>query len=495
MGASLQKILNFIGGQMCEPMDGSFIETMEPATGKTYALVPDSGEEDLQRAVDAAQKAFPIWRDMGPDGRGAIMNKMADLLDQNRDAFIQAEITDNGMTRNFAANVEIPRGAANFRAFAKAALDFCAPRSFKNNRAQGSVRHEPVGVVATISPWNMPFLLFTWKIAPALASGNCVIAKPSEVTPMTAYLLSALANEAGFPAGVLNVLHGTGQKIGKAITEHPDILRLSFTGSTATGHAINMACAQAFKKPPTLEMGGKNPGIVFADADFDAAVDGIMKAAFTNQGQICLCASRLYIQEDIYERFRDALVEKVKTLVTGDPMDEKTQHGASVSQAHMEKVLSYIALAKSEGGNILCGGRRAKLEGRCAGGYFIEPTLIEGLGNTCRTNQEEIFGPVATLMKFKTEEEAVALANQSSYGLAATIWTQDMEKARRVADALETGMPWVNCWNLRVLETPFGGYKNSGNGHREGIPDAMEFFTEKKTVTMPVLEEKTRNHG
>ncbi len=482
-----EKILNYIGGDMREPESGDYIETVNPATGKAYALVPDSDTEDLQRAVDAAKNAFPGWRDTSPEDRAVIMNKMADLLEDNFERLVDAEVNDNGMTRGFASNVEVQRGAANLRAFAKASLEFCKPRHFKQDNAEGYVSHQPVGVVATISPWNLPLLLFTWKIAPALASGNCVIAKPSEITPMTASILSTLANDAGFPPGVLNIVHGTGPKIGNAITSHPDILRISFTGSTATGKAINMACAEQFKKPPSLEMGGKNPSIVFDDADFDTALEGIKTAAFANQGQICLCGSRVYVQDTIYEKFRDALVEKAKAIKIGDPAEEGTQHGATVSEDHMNKVLSHIELAVEEGGTILCGGKRHEMEGRCADGYFIEPTLIEGLDNSCRTNQEEIFGPVATLIPFSTEEEAIALANDSTYGLAASIWTQDHEKAIRVADNLETGMPWINCWNLRVLETPFGGFKNSGNGHREGVPDAMEFFTEKKTVTAPKL--------
>jgi len=304
---------------------------------------------------------------------------------------------------------------------------------------------------------------------------------------MTAYMLSTLANDAGFPPGVLNIVHGTGQKVGSALVSHPDVLRLSFTGSTATGHAINLACAQAFKKPPTLEMGGKNPAIIFDDADLRKAVPGSKASSFTNQGEICLCTSRIFIQRGIYNEFRDALVATVKDIKIGDPLEPDTQHGAMVSADHMNKVLDYIALAQDEGGKVLTGGCQHIAEGRCADGYFIAPTVIEGLANSCRTNQEEIFGPVITLIPFDTEEEAIALANDSEYGLAATIWTKDQTKALRVADALDTGMPWINCWNLRILQTPFGGWKNSGNGHREGAPDAMEFFTEKKTITAAEL--------
>ena len=485
MSLSNTKILNYIDGQLREPESGAYIETVNPATGKTYALVPDSDTQDLDIAVAAAKKAFPAWRDMGAKGRSKIMHELADLLDANLENLIEAEVNDNGMSYAFASQIEVPRGAANFRAFADVSLKFCAPREFANDQAQGSIRHEPVGVVGTISPWNMPLLLFTWKIAPALAAGNCVIAKPSEITPMSAYLLSTLANDAGFPPGVLNIIHGTGPKIGTAITAHPDIARLSFTGSTATGRMIGMSAAENFKKPPMLEMGGKNPSLVFEDCDFDKTVEGVSRAAFSNQGQICLCGSRIYVQKSIYDKFKNALLEKIKTIKIGDPLEANTQHGATVSKEHMEKVLGCIDLAKSEGGNILCGGESVVLDGRCKDGYFIAPTLIEGVSNDSRTNQEEIFGPVATIQPFKDEEEAIRVANESTYGLAATIWSKDLDKANRVANQLDIGMPWINCWNLRVLETPFGGFKNSGNGHREGAPDAMEFFTEKKTITMP----------
>jgi len=482
------KILNFINGQMAEPLSGAFMENIEPATGKAYGLIPDSDESDVNEAVAAAKAAFPIWRDTPIEERTAIMNKMADLLEENAVEIARAESVDQGKTITQATK-ETSRGPANFRAFASAATEFLKPKQITQQTPPATARvlHQPVGVVGTISPWNLPLLLFTWKIAPALAAGNTIVAKPSEITPMTAYMLSTLANDAGFPPGVLNIVHGTGQKVGSALVSHPDVLRLSFTGSTATGHAINLACAQAFKKPPTLEMGGKNPAIIFDDADLRKAVPGSKASSFTNQGEICLCTSRIFIQRGIYNEFRDALVATVKDIKIGDPLEPDTQHGAMVSADHMNKVLDYIALAQDEGGKVLTGGCQHIAEGRCADGYFIAPTVIEGLANSCRTNQEEIFGPVITLIPFDTEEEAIALANDSEYGLAATIWTKDQTKALRVADALDTGMPWINCWNLRILQTPFGGWKNSGNGHREGAPDAMEFFTEKKTITAAEL--------
>jgi aminomuconate-semialdehyde/2-hydroxymuconate-6-semialdehyde dehydrogenase len=487
MASGGKKILNFINGAMVEPSSGAFMDNIEPAMGKVYGQIPDSDAHDVEHAAIAAKAAFSGWRD-DPEGRITVMNKLADLFDRHAPAFVEAESRDQGKTIT-QAGVEIPRGPANFRAFAAKIREFSAPHKFKNEtpQAEGYILHQPAGVAGIISPWNLPFLLFTWKVAPALAAGCTVVAKPSEITPMTAFMMSELLNEAGFPPGVMNIVNGTGPKVGSAIVNHKDISRVSFTGSTATGRAIGLACAQNFKKPPLLEMGGKNPAIIFNDSDFETAVAGGKASGFTNQGEICLCSSRHYVQRGIYDRYRNALVESVRATKIGDPLEADTQMGAVASEAHMNKVLSYIELAKREGGKILTGGHRHILKGRCADGYFIEPTVIEGLANSCRTNQEEIFGPVVTLIPFDTEEEAIALANDSEYGLAATIWTEDHAKAMRVADRLETGMPWINTWNLRVLDTPFGGWKNSGNGHREGAPYAMEFFTELKTVTAPSL--------
>ena len=480
-----ERLENLLAGKLQAPRTGKYLSSINPSTGQLLCQVPDSGEEDLEEAVRAAKSAFPEWRGMGVEGRARILSRLADLLEENLPQLIRAEVLDNGMTWAFASRVEVPRGAQNLRSFAKAAVEFCQPHAFSQSHAKGYVQHQPVGVVGAITPWNLPLLSLTWKIAPALASGNCVIAKPSEITPVTAYLLSTLAEEAGLPPGVLSILHGTGQGIGNLMTRHKDILRLSFTGSTATGRIISLACAQEFKKPPSLEMGGKNPSIVFADAQLEAAADCVSRAAFANQGQVCLSGSRIYVEQSVYESFKSMLIERAKSFEPGDPLQPSTKHGATVSESHLKKVLSYIDLAKSEGGKLLCGGGREKLSGECQNGYFIQATLFEGLGIETRTNQEEIFGPVATITPFKTEAEVVALANDSEYGLSASIWTQDSKRATRVADALDTGMPWINCWNLRVLETPFGGFKNSGNGHREGVPDAMEFFTEKKTVMMP----------
>ncbi len=476
------KILNFIGGELVEPVGGGYFENTEPATGKAYGLIPDSDQRDLDRAVTAANQAFPGWRDTAPHQRAAIMNKLAELIEARMDEFVAAESRDNGKPQALAAAVDIPRGAANFKAFAKMAVDFGGEK-FEKDHSSSYVLRSPIGVVATISPWNLPLLLFTWKMAPALAAGNCVIAKPSEVTPMTAYMLSTLANEAGFPPGVLNVIHGTGAKIGAAISHHPDIPAISFTGGTATGLAIYQAAAPKLKKV-SLELGGKNPTIVFDDADFDAAVAGAKKAAFANQGQICLCGSRLFVHTDIYARFKQAFLTQIADIKIGDPQQNDTQHGAMVSQAHMEKVLSYIELASQEGGTLLAGGQRHILNGRCQDGYFIEPTVFENLPSNCRTNQEEIFGPVVSLIPFNNEQDVLNMANSTEYGLAASVWTQDQNRAKRMAEKIDSGIVWINCWNLRDLDTPFGGMKKSGLG-REGTWDAMHFFTQQKTVTMP----------
>jgi aminomuconate-semialdehyde/2-hydroxymuconate-6-semialdehyde dehydrogenase len=359
-------------------------------------------------------------------------------------------------------------------------MQFAAEAHAMENAAINYTLRQPIGVVGCISPWNLPLYLFTWKIAPALAAGNCVVAKPSEVTPLTAFELSKICIEVGLPAGVLNIVHGNGPLTGNAIVEHPHIKAISFTGSTRAGKEIASKAASAFKKI-SLELGGKNPNIIFADCDFEAMIKTTINSSFSNQGQICLCGSRILIEESIYEKFKNRFIEETAKLKVGDPLDATTKIGAIVSKAHFEKINYHIQLAKEEGGTILYGGNKVELEGRCKKGWFIQPTIIEGLGPECRTNKEEIFGPVVTLQKFKTDEEALELANASDYGLSATIWTQNLQRAHKLAAQLQCGIVWVNCWLLRDLRTPFGGTKNSGVG-REGGFEAMRFFTEPKNV-------------
>ena len=474
------RIENFIDGALVAPVAGKYFDNVDPAIGAAYSEVPDSDAADLDRAVAAAKRAWPAWRATPPEVRAAMLEKLADLVEKNREAFERAECVDTGKPLWLTQNTDITRAISNLRGFADAAAVDVSSH-FDKPHCTSYTQRQPIGIVAVISPWNLPLLLFTWKLAPALMAGNCVIAKPSEVTPMTAYMLSKLLNEAGFTAGVVNVLHGKGASIGTAITNHPDVTAISFTGGTATGLQIYQGAAKQLKKV-SLELGGKNPTIVFADADFDKAVDGACASAFTNQGQVCLCGSRILIEASIYEHFKTALIAKTKTIVIGDPLDIATRHAATVSKVHMEKILSAIKLAKEEGGTVLVGGGRRQMPGRCADGYFIEPTLIEGLPPTCRTNQEEIFGPVATLIPFENEAEAIAIANGTMYGLAASVWAEEGH-AKRVAAQIDSGIVWVNCWNIRDLDTPFGGMKKSGIG-REGKTRALEFFSEEKTITL-----------
>lgn len=476
----MQKILNYINGELVEPIGKQFLDNINPSTGEVYSLIPDSNEQDVEQAVVAANSAFPGWSTMAVAKRSDILLKISSLINKNIDRLALAESIDQGKPLWLSKSVDIPRAAANFHFYATGAIHLATEAHATENSAINYTLRQPVGIAGCISPWNLPLYLFTWKIAPALASGNCVIAKPSEITPMTAYLLSELCIEAGLPKGVLNIIHGLGPKVGAAIVSHRGIPAVSFTGGTKTGEWIAKTAAPMFKKL-SLELGGKNPNLIFADCNFDEAVKTSVNAAFSNQGEICLCGSRIFVEKSIYDKFKEAFLKRVSTLKAGDPLIEENRMGAIVSKLHMEKILSYIELAKQEGGKILHGGKQLHLEGKNKNGFFIEPTVIEGLAYDCRTNQEEIFGPVVTLTPFETEQEALQMANSTQYGLAATIWTENLTRAHRVAALLHSGIIWINCWLFRDLRTPFGGMKNSGVG-REGGFEALKFFTEEKNV-------------
>ncbi len=474
----MRTIDNFIGGSFCPPANGEYLEVYNPSNGTVYAQVANSSASDLQLAAEAAKKAFPAWSGASADHRAQVLNKLASIVDRNAFELAAAESLDNGKPISLAKRVDIPRASANLRFFAHAATQF-ASESHKMADGINYTLRSPLGVVATISPWNLPLYLFTWKIAPALATGNCVIAKPSEVTPLTAYLLAEMCEEAGLPPGVLNIMHGHGQQIGAQMVSHQDIKAISFTGSTRVGREIAASAAPMFKKL-SLEMGGKNPNLIFADCNYQQMLDTTLRSSFANQGQICLCGSRIYIEETLYDRFKEDFVQATKALKTGPPSDEGVDLGAVVSSAHFNKVMQHIETAQNEGGRILTGGQSLKPPGH-EGGWYIAPTIIEGLPNHCKTNQEEIFGPVVTIQPFKEEAEVIKLANASDYGLAATVWTENLSRAHRLASEIECGIIWINTWLHRDLRTPFGGMKSSGVG-REGGMEAMRFFTEAKNI-------------
>tara|TARA_B110000879_G_scaffold212291_1_gene307843 strand:- start:2059 stop:3501 length:1443 start_codon:yes stop_codon:yes gene_type:complete len=476
----MKKIANYINGKLVAPQNEKYIDNYNPATGKVYSLIPDSSEADVNDAIAAARDAFVGWASLRNTERADWLEKISQGIESRMDELALAESTDNGKPLWLARSVDIPRAKDNFKFYSTAIRHFA---SESHQTAEGVINYtlrKPVGVAACISPWNLPLYLFSWKIAPALAAGNTVVAKPSEVTPMTAYLLSEICEEIGLPAGVLNIVHGLGHSTGNALISSDDIDLVSFTGGTATGAHIAKIVAPKFKKM-SLELGGKNPNIIFDDCDFDRMLKTTLNSSFANQGQICLCGSRILVQRGVYEKFKKAFITKVKDMKVGDPMQEDSRQGAIVSQQHYEKILDYIAIAQEEGGKILTGGKAIHLEGEHKDGWYIAPTVIEGLDQQCRTNQEEIFGPVVTIQPFDTEEEALALANSTGYGLAATIWTSDLHKAHRMGSEVESGIVWINCWLLRDLRTPFGGVKNSGVG-REGGWEALHFFTEPKNV-------------
>ena len=461
---------------------GEWIENVNPATGEVYSLVARSAAPDVDLAVQAAADAFPAWSAMSAQKRSDILMAISRGIALHAEDLALAESADQGKPLSLAKKMDIPRAIDNMAFFATEILHTNTEAFQTSSQVMNYVVRKPLGVVGCISPWNLPLYLFTWKIAPALAAGNTVVAKPSELTPMTAFLFGQICADAGLPPGVLNIIQGLGAECGEAIVAHPQVTAISFTGGTTTGKHIASVAAPMLKKM-SLELGGKNPTIVFDDVDVTQVAQHVARAAFTNQGEICLCGSRIFIQRDIYEKFREALIIETQRFVVGDPLLDETRLGALVNEAHMNKVLGYIDLAKEEGGKILIGGTRMHVEGRCAGGFFVAPTLIEGLDVLCRVNQEEIFGPVATLIPFDTDDEVIAMANSTAYGLAASVWTTNINRAHRTAHQLESGIVWVNTWLNRDLRTPFGGVKHSGVG-REGGSEALRFFTEPKNICL-----------
>lgn len=479
MTAAYLPLQNLINGACVPARSERCLPVQEPATGNVYATAPDCGAADVDNAIAAAVRAAPEWARTSPAQRALALQHIADAVQARFEEFAQAESRDTGKPISVARRVDIPRAIANLRFFAASAETFASESHAQAGQINYTLR-QPLGVVACISPWNLPLYLLTWKIAPALAAGNAVVAKPSEVTPYTAHLLGEVVRDSSLPPGVLNLLHGTGAGCGAALVAHRDVKAISFTGSTATGRAIAQSTAAQFKKL-SLEMGGKNATVVFADADFELAVSESVRAAFSNSGQICLCGSRVLVERSLYPRFREAFVARARALQVGDPSAPETELGALVSQQHLQKVLGCVALAHEEGGRLLTGGARQVIAGRCEQGYFLPPTVFDQLPPNCRTNVEEIFGPVVTLAPFDNEAQALLYANTSDYGLACTVFTSDLSRAHRFAGAVQSGLVWVNCWMQRDLRVPFGGVKNSGVG-REGGWEAMRFFSEAKNV-------------
>ena len=476
----MEKLYNFINGKFVAPNSNQYLEIFEPATGQTYAQVADSNSADIENAYESAQNAFGNWSSLSVKERADYLNKIAEGLESRLDEFAEYESRDTGKPISLAKSVDIPRAVSNFRFFADYGQEFNFESELNNDQSHNKIIRSALGVIGCISPWNLPLYLFSWKIAPALIAGNTVVAKPSEITPFTAFKLGEICQDAGLPPGVLNIIHGQGSIAGDALVNHSKIKAISFTGGTTTGKLIAKKTASSFKKL-SLEMGGKNPSIIFSDCDFDKMMKTVVRSSFSNQGQICLCSSRILVEESIYEKFKTNFIQRVSDLRMGDPSEIETQFGALSSKGHFDNVIDYIEIAKQEGGKILVGGNAKKLNGRCGNGWFIEPTIIEGLNNSCRTNQEEIFGPLVTLQSFKSEKDAIQLANETEYGLSATIWTEDNEKANRVSALIDAGVIWVNCWLVRDLRTPFGGMKQSGLG-REGGDEALRFFTEPKNI-------------
>ncbi len=483
----MKKIKNYIDGKLLEPKSKKYLKNFNPATGKVYSLTPNSEKDDVDLAVRSAEKAFVFWSKKTKQDRFKILMNLVKKIEDSFEVLVKAESLDTGKPEWLTRSVDIPRCSENIKFFATASLHFDSKIHEMDGFAINYTLKEPVGVVGAISPWNLPLYLLTWKIAPALAAGNTVVAKPSEITPYTAYVFSKICKKAGVPAGVINIVHGLGSSVGEEIVKNKAVSIISFTGGTKTGKRIAHLASKEFKKL-SLEMGGKNPNIVFSDTNINKAVNWAVKSSFLNQGQICLCGSRLFVEKSIYEKFKALFVQKTNRLVVGDPKDKDSFLGAVVSEGHMKNILTKVSDAKKDGGVVLTGGKRKILSGKLKGGYFVEPTIIEGLGYLSKTNQEEIFGPVVCLIPFESESEVVKMANSTIYGLSASVFTENISKGHRVAAKIKSGVVWINSWLIRDLRIPFGGMKSSGLG-REGGFNSLNFFTESKNVCLKIDSE------
>ena len=484
----MKKLKNYIGGRLVGPVSKKYLNNFNPSTGKVYSLIPDSGKDDVSQAVHAAKTAFVSWAKKTKQERFRILMNIVKNIEDSFELLVKAESFDTGKPEWLTRSVDIPRCSENIRFFATASLHFDSKLHDMDGGAINYTLKEPIGVVGAISPWNLPLYLLTWKIAPALAVGNTVVAKPSEITPYTAFLFSEICIKSGVPPGVINIVHGLGNVVGEEIVKHNSVSVISFTGGTKTGERIAGIAAKKFKKL-SLELGGKNPNIIFSDTNLEKSVDWAVKSSFLNQGQICLCGSRLFVEKKIYSDFKELFIKKTESLVLGDPKKDNSFLGAVVSKEHMENILKKISEAKKLGGIILTGGKRRVLSGNLSGGYFVEPTIIEGLGYLEKTNQEEIFGPVVCLIPFNSEEDVVKMANSTVYGLSASIFTENISRAHRVAAKIKSGVVWINSWLIRDLRIPFGGMKSSGLG-REGGFGSLNFFTEQKNVCLKIDSEK-----